>query len=311
MLQVQHQHHITLSQHHSPTAGLTSRLSLPLSTLCFLSLFLPSCSIMSRSAVTDARRCVLFVVVLCLLLLSPSLAHVEFAINTDTAGDDGFLAWLKIPHGCILAGPDDGDAPLSDTEASTNAISITVPASIPVSVAGVLTGWTINRTLTYDPTQANNITTFTYTALPGNELVYWQALAIPFVFTLPSPSVDTAYYMPTVQYCVGGYITYWNTTWNPLGPDPQPAHPSPTIIVLGTSDQVPTTGNSTTTVFDSSSSSTDHRTSIAAIVLASVALAALLLLACSLATRQMTTSSSTANDKTLQLTNPNMPVSRV
>ena len=268
---------------------------------------------MSLSSVADSTRCVLLVVLCLLLLLSPSSGHVEFAINTDTAGDDGFLAWLKVPHGCILAGPDDGDAPLSDTEASTSAIEITVPASIPEAVAGVLPGWTINRTLVFDASQSNNITTFTYTATPGNELVYWQALAIPFVFTLPSPTVDTAYYMPTVQFCLGGFVTYWNTTWNPLGPDPQPSHPSPTIIVLGTSDPTPVDGNSSTTsttVYDSSDSSTDHRASIAAIVLATIAIVAVLLLACGWAMR-LTASPTQTNDKSLQLTNPNMPVTRV
>ena len=247
----------------------------------------------------------------CSLLLSPSLGHVEFAINTDAAGDDGFLAWLKVPHGCILAGADDGDAPLSDTEAATNGIQITVPASIPEAVAGVLTGWTINRTLVYDPTQSNNITTFTYSATPGNELVYWQALAIPFVFTLPSPTVDTTYYMPTVQYCVGGFVTYWNTTWDPLGPDPQPPHPSPTIIVLGTSDSTAPVGN-VTTVYNSysSDSSRDHNIAVAAIVLAVLALLALLILTCGLLLR-LVGSDTLTNDKNIQLTNPNMPGTRV
>ena len=268
---------------------------------------------MVRYATARLALCSFLSLLLCLVVVPPSAAHVEFAINTDTAGDDGFLAWLKVPHGCILAGQDDGDAPLSDTEAATSAIAITVPASIPTTVAGVLTGWTISRALVYDPTQQNNITTFTYTATPGNELVYWQALAIPFVFTLPSPAVDTAYYMPTTQYCVGGYVTYWNTTWNPLGADPQPSHPSPTIIVLGTSDPTdPSTGNgSVTTVYDTSNSSTDHHTAIAAIVLAVLAIAALLVLLCLLVMRQASASSYQSNDKNVQLTHSGMPVSRV
>jgi hypothetical protein len=266
---------------------------------------------MALSATTSLRlrlgACVSSSLLLLLVILPLSSAHVEFAVNTDTAGDDGFLTWLKVPHGCILAGPDNGDAPLSDTEASTGAIQITVPASIPEAVAGVLPGWTINRTLVYDPTQSNNITTFTYSALPGNALVYWQALAIPFIFTLPSPSVDTAYYMPTVQYCIAGYITYWNTTWDPLGTDPQPPHPSPTIIVLGTNDPTPDTGN--TTVYNSSSSSTDHATAIAAVVLAAVALLVVLFLACGWGLRAVV-SPGKANDRSLQLTNANVPITR-
>ena len=268
------------------------------------------------SCPTCLARAKLGVAMLCCCLLlamwaCPCSGHVEFAINTDTAGDDGFLAWLKVPHGCILAGPDDGDAPLSDTEASTRAMQITVPAAIPVSVAGVLPGWTINRTLVYDAAAANNITTYTYTALPGNELVFWQALAIPFVFTLPSPENDTVYYMPTVQYCVSDYVTYWNTTWDPLGPEPQPPHPSPTIIVLGTSD--PAVNQASATVYNdySSCSSTDHNMAIAAIVLAAVSLLALLILPCAWAVRSLAHSPDAANDKSMQLTNPSVPVARL
>jgi uncharacterized protein YcnI len=249
---------------------------------------------------------------LTLLLLCTSLVvlplchgHVEFAFDTDAAGDDGFLTWLKVPHGCILVGPDNGDAPERDTEAATNAIQITVPAIVPTAVAGVLPGWNITQTLVLDPLYQNNITTFTYTATPGNALVTWQALAIPFIFSTPDVAVDTVLAMPTVQYCVGGYVVYWNASWDRLGGQPQPAHPSPTLVILGSSDPV-TADNSSTTMYETtSSSSTDHRLAIAAIVLSSVAIASVLCLALSLAMLAPARSARrTDADKDVQLSAP-------
>ena len=205
-------------------------------------------------------------------LLRLCLAHVEFAFDTDAAGDDGFLTWLKVPHGCILAGPDNGDAPVSDTEAMTSALQITVPAVVPTVVAGVLTGWNLSRSLQYDPLYQNNITTFTYTATQGSALVQWQALAVPFIFTTPDTPSDLVIYMPTVQFCLGGYVTYWNTTWDPTSSALQPPHPSPTLIILGSNDSAPAPSSSTTVINTTSGSSRDEALGIVAIVLAAIAL---------------------------------------
>ena len=211
----------------------------------------------------------LLLLLLSLLLLIPcTLAHVEFAFASDAAGDDGFLTFLKVPHGCVLSGPDDGDAPETDVEAPTSALSVSVPAEIPEGVPGVVPGWNLTRAFTPSLTvPGGNVTTFTYTAQPGFELVPWQAMAIPFIFTIPSPSVDTAYYFPTQQNCTGGYVVNWTEPYNPLSDDPLPTHPIPSIVVFGTSDS-PTPPPTTTVVQTTTSSTRDEALSIVAIVLA-------------------------------------------
>ena len=244
--------------------------------------------------------------VLLLAVLPACRAHVEFAIAVDTAGDDGFLTWLKIPHGCVLSGPDDGDAPESDIEAPTSLVQITVPAEIPIAVPGVLTGWTLTRLLLPSlTTPSNNISVFTYTATAGNELVPWQSLAIPFIFTLPSPINDTVYYMPVVQNCTGGYTVNWTTNYDPTSTAPLPPHPTPTILVLGTSDPPAT---STTTIvqnsYGSSSSDSDEAMSITAIVLVGLLVVGLLtVLAMRWLMSQSGSTTAGGNDRNVQLTN--------
>jgi len=200
------------------------------------------------------------------LLFSVCQAHVEFSVNTDTANDDGFLTYLKVPHGCILAGSDGGDAPESDIEAATNMLQITIPAEIPIVVPGVVNNWSLSRVLIPSislPQQ--NISIFTYRAQTGYELLPWQAMIIPFVFSTPSPLIDTTYFMPVIQSCVGGYIVNWTTDYTgPDGGPDQPVHPTPSITILGTSDATPIVGGGTIT----EASSSDTAMSICAIILA-------------------------------------------